>query len=135
MQLKASKKKKKKKAKARSPPRTISEQQIWKSTHCEPRSSLPAPGDEGSNTLEESLYVLEACSESFFLPLPSDDLCDFFLFFTKILYIKSIGLGRGTPDSSCVKESMVFRNTLPPKLVIIHECYHTSLTDFLILAN
>lgn len=63
-------------------------------------SPLPAPGDEGSNTLEESLYVLEACSDSFFLPLPSEDLWDFFLFFTKILYIKSIGLGRGTPDSS-----------------------------------
>lgn len=88
-----------------------------KLTHCEPSSSSPAPGDEGSNTLEESLYVLEACSESFFLPLPSDDLCDFFLFFTKILYIKSIGLGRGTPDSSYLKESTVFKNTVPQILI------------------
>lgn len=61
---------------------------------------LPAPGDEGSNPLDISLHALEACSESFFFELPSADLCDFFLFFTRILYIKSIGLGRGTPVSS-----------------------------------
>jgi len=64
----------------------------------------PAPGEEGSNMLDASLHVLEACSESFFFALPSADLCDFFLFFTRILYIKSIGLGRGTPASSLQKK-------------------------------
>lgn len=61
---------------------------------------LPAPGDEGSKPLEASLHAFEACSASFFLELPSADLWDFFLFFTRILYIKSPGLGRGTPRSS-----------------------------------
>lgn len=50
--------------------------------------------------LDVSLQVLEACSDSFFLALPSADLWDFFLFFTRILYIRSMGLGRGTPASS-----------------------------------
>lgn len=85
------------------PHKLISEQQFLNPCivgEREPISRSPAPGDEGSNMTEELLQVLEACSESFFLPLPSDDLCDFFLFFTKILCIKSIGLGSGTPDSS-----------------------------------
>jgi len=73
---------------------------------------IPAPGEEGSNILDVSLHVLEACSESFFLALPSADLCDFFLFFTRILYIKSIGLGRGTPGSSFQKRK---RNLLQEK--------------------
>lgn len=34
----------------------------------------PALGDDGSNTLEESLLVFEACSDSFFFVLPSGGL-------------------------------------------------------------
>lgn len=62
--------------------------------------------------LDVSLHVLEACSKSFFFALPSADLWDFFLFFTRILYIKSIGLGRGTPGSSLKKRK---RNLLQQK--------------------
>lgn len=61
---------------------------------------VPVLGEEGSHTLDESLYVLETCSDSFFLVLPPALWC-FFLFFTKIFPISSIGLGSGTPGSSC----------------------------------
>lgn len=60
---------------------------------------VPVLGDEGSHTLDESLYVLETCSDNFFLVLPLVLWC-FFLFFTKIFPISSIGLGSGTPGSS-----------------------------------
>lgn len=60
----------------------------------------PALGDEGSKTLEESLLVLDTCSESFFFVLPSDGLGWDFLFLMRIFPASSWGLGRGTPDSS-----------------------------------
>lgn len=63
------------------------------------KGAVPALGEEGSHTLEESLQVLETCSESFFFALPLVLWC-FFLFFTKIFPISSIGLGNGTPDSN-----------------------------------
>lgn len=63
------------------------------------RIDVPMLGEEGSHTLDESLYVLETCSDSFFLVLPPALWC-FFLFFTKIFPISSIGLGSGTPGSS-----------------------------------
>lgn len=66
--------------------------------------SAPALGDEGSHMLDVSLQVLDVCSESFFLVLPSA-LWEFFLFLMRILPIRSTGLGRGTPTSNCTRET------------------------------
>lgn len=65
-------------------------------------------GDEGSHTLDESLYVLETCSDSFFLVLPPALWC-FFLFFTKIFPISSMGLGSGTPGSNWNSRRVISR--------------------------